>query len=363
MHLLVTIDDARAEQEGKAYSEVIAGIKRTGVQVTEVVASTTGTSEEPTGLDTDTPLAIPMPLPWLQRSRLITNLIRDVGRPLPDVILNLGNSAASVAIELASSMDCPLIAECWMASHVKRPPVKPTQAAGYVTASSGLALALRERQQGDLIVTTPFPIAKTNRSEQDPEASPSIAILDSESNHQNARSLLDGIRMVVETIPNLQICLELGKRNGDPIWKYAESIGLLDRISSINNASNLGPLVSDCTLTILASSETTARSVVDMAMARGRVVLQADHPFLSESQRAHQCILLEPTPENWSQSILQLLEDPDRRDTLGKASRREILRRNDPDVVISTWTQLLHEASKDVTYPFANTDTSSQMRG
>lgn len=358
MHLLVTIDDARVQEEGPAYAEVLAGIKQTGIQVTEVVAATPGQDNEVVGLDTDSPLVAPMPLPWLQRSKIVSNLVRDIGRPLPDVVLCLGSLSANVALEIANAVDCPVIAECWLASHLKRPPLRASQVAGYVTASAGLASALRGRQVGDLVVTVPFPVKLPDLNHEAADVIPSIAVLGSELDHDSARCLLDGIRTVVETIPDLQICLELGTRTGDPTWKYAESIGLLDRISSISNASNLGPLVSQCTLTALASCQQTARSVVDLAMARGSVVIQADHAFLSEAEREQQCILLEATAEQWAKSILDLLNDPERRSRLGKASREHVARRNNPDVVISTWTQLIHEASKDVTYPFANTGTS-----
>ncbi|MDG2424397.1 MAG: hypothetical protein P8M22_10500 [Phycisphaerales bacterium] len=358
MHLLAIIDKSRRQQENNAISDVLGGIQEAGIQLTEVVAPPGIPGEEPRGMATSEPLIAPMPAPWFQRSRVLAGLLRDIGRPLPDVVLCMGDSAGNLAVDIADALDCPLLAECWLSSHLKRPPVRPHLVAGYVTASAGLASALRERKQHELIVTVPFPVHQPSQMEDLPEAAPSIAILDSAMDHKSAKCLLDGLRGVVQEIPDLQICLELTKASGDPIWKYAESIGLLDRISSISNASNLGPLVSDCTLTILASSEFASRSVVDMAMARGRVVVQADHPLLSEAQRSHQCILLEPTPDNWARTILDLLHDPDRRAKLGQAAQQHVLTRNDPDVVYSTWTQLLHEVSKDITYPFATTGTS-----
>ena len=363
MHLLAVIDKSRQQQEGIVLADVLAGIQGTGVKLTEVVSPPHSPLEDPRGLATLTPLTAPMPVNWFQRSRVSNGLLRDIGRPLPDVVLSLGTDASTLAIDLAAALDCPLLVECWMGSHIKRPPVRPTLASGYVTASSGLATALRERNQHELIITAPYPVHMPEAAQDGPGLSPSVAVLDAAADAKGARVILDGLRGVVDEIPDLQICLELGGSDGDPIWKHAEAIGLLDRVSSISNASSLGPLVSECTLTLLASAACSARSIVDLAMARGRVVVQADHPLLCEAERTYQCVLLEPTPANWTRTIVDLLQDPDRRARLGQAARAHVERRNDPEVVYSTWTQLLLEVSKDITYPFANTRPSPKNSG
>ncbi|MEE2907138.1 MAG: hypothetical protein VX527_04815 [Planctomycetota bacterium] len=363
MHLLAVIDKSRQMQEGMALADVLAGIQDTGIQLTEIVTPPTSPLEDPRGLASLSPLTAPMPVNWFQRSRVCNGLLREIGRPLPDVVLSLGTAASTLAIDLAAALDCPLLVECWLGSHVRRPPVRSALASGYVTASSGLATSLRERNQHELIITAPYPVHMPEAAQDQPGLAPSVAVLDATSDAKGARIILDGLRGVVDEIPDLHICLELGGSNGDPIWKHAEAIGLLDRISSVSNASSLGPLVSECTLTLLASAACSARSIVDLAMARGRVVVQADHPLLSEAERTHQCILLESSPANWTRTIVDLLRDPDRRSRLGQAARAHVERRNDPHVVYSTWTQLLLEVSKDITYPFANTGSSSKNRG
>ncbi|MCH2133298.1 MAG: hypothetical protein MK116_06070 [Phycisphaerales bacterium] len=360
MHVLAIIDEARRQEEGPALRDTLSGLQQADVMVTELLPTPPSPESDQAGLVTERPLTAAMPVGWLQRARVRDGLLRDLGRQPPDVVLAFGESTATLASDLAQAMDAPLVVECWNATHVKRPPVRPQRVAAYVTASAGLATALRDRKLHELIVALPFPIALPPQSVDAEDATPSIAILDAAAAPMEAKALIDGLVQVVQDIPDLQICLELGRIGGDPTWQYAESRGLLDRISSISNASTLSPLVSDCTLALMARSTCQARSVLDLAMARGRVIVRPDHPLLSEAERTAQCILMEPTAEQWARTILDLLADGDRRMQIGSAARAQVQHRNDPDRVRETWIQLLDEIEQDVTYPFATAGSRSE---
>ena len=179
-------------------------------------------------------------------------------------------------------------------------------------------------------------------------------MLDSNTDPAAAQIILDGLRMVIDHIPDLQICLEVDQDGGDRTWRHAEQVGMLDRISSVSNASLVGPLVSDCTLTIMASSERRARSVIALAMSRGRVVLRADHAMLSDQERTAQRILMETTADHWARAVLDLLADSDGRRSIGLKANQQIQERNNPELIKETWKSLLEEVVGNVTYPFEN---------
>ena len=359
MHALVIIDNARRSEEEQSIRDVLVGMQEAGIQITEIIQSPDSSRDELVPLSTDSPLHTPMPLNWLQKRKIIDTLSREIGRSLPDVIITFGHFAASIGQELATSLELPIVVECWQADHIKRPPLKPQMVTAYATASSGLATAMRERDQHHLVATTPYPITMADIPPGQIEPPPSIAILDAEADPRNSRNILDGLAETVKHHPDIQIFIELGRSNSNTTWRHAESLGLLDRMSSFSNASVLRQLVSDCTFIVIANSTCCTRSVIDEAMSKGRVILRPDHPMLTSSDRRHQCILTESSSEEWAEAIDDLISDPKRRNRLGQYAREHVKQQNDPNRVFSTWTQLIHEVSSDLTYPLGNAGTTS----
>ncbi|MBG83095.1 MAG: hypothetical protein CMJ40_00950 [Phycisphaerae bacterium] len=359
MHALVIIDNLRRSQEEQAIRDVLVGLQNAGIQITEMVQSPESSHDEISPLATEAPLHTPMPLNWLQRRRIIDGLSREIGRSLPDVIITFGQFAASIGQDLAMSLELPLVVECWQTDHIKRPPLRPQIVSAYATASSGLANAMRERDQHHLVATTPHPITMTDTANDTTNLPPSIAILDAEVDARSTRDILDGLTETVKHHPDLQIFMELGKSRSNTTWRHAESLGLLDRISSFSNASVLRPLISDCTFLIIANSTCCTRSVIDEAMSKGRVILRPDHPMLASPDRRHQCILTESSKEAWAEAIEDLISDSDRRSRLGQQARTHVRQQNDPNRVFSTWTQLIHEVSSELSYPLGNAGSTT----
>ena len=362
MNVLAIIDYERRQEEGPAIADILSGLQQDECTLVELLPESRRNDDQVEGLVTEHPLSAPMPPGWLQRQRVQENLIRDLGRDLPDVIVAFGESAAAMGNDLANEIERPLLVECWHARHAKRPPVRPQRVTGYFTASEGLANVMRERRLHELIATIPFPVSTPDDLPTDMATAPSIAILDTDIDPNAAQQIIDGLKIVIERIPDLQICLEVQEAGGARIWRHAERIGILDRISSIRNASLVGPLVSDCTLTIMASSDRRSRSVTDLAMSRGRVVLRADHPMLSDLERSSQYILMEASADHWAQAIFDLLADADTRSALGNKARLQIEERNEPQMIKKTWKSLLEEAVGNVTYPFDNKGSTATTR-
>ena len=354
MQALAIIDSGRRAEEEQAIRDVLVGLRSADVQVTELLQSPESSRDDVPELSSPSPLHIPMPLNWLQRKRIIDTLSREISRSMPDAIIAFGQKAAMIGHAIANSLELPLIVECWQTAHLKKPPLRPSMTAAYATASEGLAAAMRDCEQHHLVAMTPYPIHIPDQSTDTDRFSPSIAILDAEQDHQNTRSILKAIADLIHHHDTLHICIELGKTSSNAIWRYAESLGLLDRISSFANASTLRQLVSDCTLMIVANSSCCTRSVVDAAMGHGRVVLRPDHPLLSSIERDVQCVMKDTHQEAWTETLRELLENTDRRTGLGSKARAHIRVKNEPNRVFSTWAQLIHEVSHELTYPLAN---------
>ncbi|GEM_PF-2207238 len=358
MHVLVIIDDARRAQEEQSIKDMLLGIQEADMQVTEILQSPESSRDELVRLSTDSPLQTPMPLNWILKRRIIDSLSREIGRTLPDAIIAFGQFATPIAHELAISLELPLVVECWETDHIRRPPLRPQMASAFATASSGLAAAMRERNEHHLVATTPYPIEVVNADFDKTDQPPSIAIIDAESDIGNTRRILESLAEIVPAHPDLHLFIELGTSKSNVVWRHAESLGLLERTSSFSNASMLRPLLGDCTLMLVANSTCCTRSVIDEAMARGCVVLRPDHPMLTSSDRAHQCLLTESDKGGWIRAIENLLSDSDRRTRLAEMAHDHVRQQNDPNRVISTWKQLIHEVSANSSYPLANAGTT-----
>ena len=356
MLLMVLIDAQRRHEEERVLRRTLTCIRQCGIDLIEVHASA-GRDESVDALVTDHALTLPMPAGWLQRRRVRDRLLRALGRDLPTVIASFGHRAAAAGVDAATALDCPLLVEVWQASQVRTPPVKPGRVSGYFTSADGLGEGLRQLRAHDLVATIPYPVDLPEPTGST-SCDPSITVLDAAPFNEGVARVLGGIARVVERYPSLQICLELGERDADGTWQRVDELGLLDRVSSVRNATEVAALASDSTLTILASESWSSRSIVDLAMARGRVVVRGDQAFLTEDDRRHQCVVLEPSVESWSQSLLGLLDDPGRCRTVGTAARDWIGSRNAADHVGRTWQQLLDEVSENVIYPFDSKRTS-----
>ena len=358
MHVVVIVDNPRRFQEEQSIKDMLQGIQAADIQVTEILQSPESSRDELVELSTSTPLQTTMPLNWIQRKRMIDSLSREIGRTPPDAIIAFGQLAATIGHELATALELPLIVECWQSDHCRRPPLRPHMVSAFATSSSGLAAAMRERNQHLLVATTPHPIDAPEMFENRMDLPPSIAIIDAESDIGSTKLILESLAQVIRSIPDLQIFIELGTSKSNVLWRHAESLDLLERMSSFSNASQLRSLLGECTLMVVANSTCCTRAVIDEAMSRGCVVLRPDHPMLANPERLHQCLLTDSTKETWTETINDLLTDQPRRTRLALMAHEHVLKQNDPNRVISTWTQLIHEVSSQDPYPLGNTGTT-----
>ena len=207
---------------------------------------------------------------------MIDSPSREIGRTPPDAIIAFGQLAATIGHELATALELPLIVECWQSDHCRRPPLRPHMVSAFATSSSGLAAAMGTQSTSSRGNHTSSDRCSRDVREQD-GSPPSIAIIDAESDIGSTKLILESLAQVIRSIPDLQIFIELGTSKSNVLWRHAESLDLLERMSSFSNASQLRSLLGECTLMVVANSTCCTRAsstkrCPEAALCFGRII-------------------------------------------------------------------------------------------
>lgn len=140
-------------------------------------------------------------------------------------------------------------------------------------------------------------------------------------------AMLEGVAMLAGDFPNLLIFLdEAAVKSEHDVWRAAQSLGLLERLSVIADMETRRDLILQTDLLLLPDVAGEARSIILDAMASGVVVI-ADASTTSDAIIDGRTALTvaSRTGEHWARAIASVLGDADTHATIRNEAHRMIL--------------------------------------
>jgi hypothetical protein len=333
MHVALIVDEERLAHEHTTLNRLSIGLIGDGVQLTRIIPETlpsAAADEVEQRMALATKLQTPMKvLPWSRRGRT-ERLVEAMEKSPPDVLYAMGDEAWSLGLDLARTMERPVALDLWSAEQVRRVPRghRAASVAAYTVPTRPISEALGQRVDPALVRLVRTGVAMPAQPREilaDPENDIALAILGGGRDVPAYRAMLAGLSTVVRVMPQIQAFLELSGPHEHDIWQQARKLDLLHNVSAITDAARHRSLLTRCDVLLLPERFGEVRSVILEAMAFGMPVLAGDDPHLDMLEHgASAVIVANDESEEWGRHLKEILGDPEKARTLGRAAHDRI---------------------------------------
>lgn len=337
MHIAMILDEERLVHEQYPLNRLSIGLIGEGVRLTRIVPDVLPARvihEDEQRMALAARLAAPMKvLPWVRRERR-ERLVEAMEKGPPDVLYALGADAWTLGLDLARSLNRPLVIDIYSPAQIQRAPRgrRASVVAGYIVPTRPMAEAMRQRVDPGLVCLVPPGVAAPPEPRTilpDPERSIALAVIGGGRDVLAYRALLGGLTRIVRRRPQTHIILELAGPREHEIWRYARHLELLENTSAITDASQHRALLTRCDALLMPERYGELRSIMLEAMVYGMPVVAADDPFLDmlvEGESAS--IVPAAEPEEWAHRLEHLLGNPEAARSLGLSARERTASRH-----------------------------------
>jgi glycosyltransferase involved in cell wall biosynthesis len=284
---------------------------------------------------------------------------------LPDIFYAVGEGAWNVGMDLAEAIERPVLLDVWNGRLARRVPRgrHARMVGGYVTPTRALREVLCQSIDPGLVSAVPTGVALPVESREvfaRPDACVSIAVVGGGRDVPAYRAMLGGLSRVNREYPQLQIFLELRGRHQHEIWRYAQKLRLLDRISTVRDASPHRRLLTQCDMMLLPERYGELFSIMLEAMANGMVVIASHDPMIEMLQAEDSArIASADSPEEWAQLIRRTIQDPEGSRQLGQRARALIAARHTTNIQASTLIDVFEQVVSGGAYSFTEAARSA----
>jgi glycosyltransferase involved in cell wall biosynthesis len=330
MHICLIIDEERLGREQVLIQRLATGLIEREVRLTAVGPEDPDgpfLPEDTTGSDALERISIAARIaPWMRRgeARRVAQLME--GDP-PDLIYAIGEQSWRLGLDVARTLQRPVIFAIWSAELVARVPHSgaDVHVEGYIVPSEPIAEAVRQRVDPELVSVVPtgvIPPREPRNILADPESCVAIAIIGSGQDVGAYRGLLTALSRLVREFPQIQACLELRGPHEHEIWRMASRLELLGNVSAIVDAAMHRALLTGCDLLVSPERLGQVRSIVLQAMANGMPVVASADPYLDMLIPDETAVVVSPPePAMWVRALSQLISSPEAARGLGGSSR------------------------------------------
>ncbi|MCZ6836611.1 MAG: glycosyltransferase, partial [Planctomycetota bacterium] len=182
----------------------------------------------------------------------------------------------------------------------------------------------------------------------------SIAISGSGRDVPAYRAMLGGLSRINREYPNLHIFLELRGTGQHEIWRYAQKLKLMGRISCLSDASPNRRLLTQCDMMLLPERYGELYSIMLEAMANGMAII-ASHDSMLDMLRPDETALQADTvsPEEWANLIRRSIQDPEASRQLGHRARAWVKEHHSTNTQVDALIEALNHVVTGGTYSFA----------
>jgi len=360
MHIALVIDDERLYREHSAINRLCIALMAEGAELTRIVPEE-HLDDEPQleqRMGLCRRFGVPFHvLPWMRASRS-NAILKSLEKTQPDVIHVIGERGWQLGIDLSKTFDCPVSIELDKGSQVLRVPRGRgvRQIAAYVAPTVPIADALRMRVDSDLVSYVPTGVAIPPRQRdvfENPHDGIGMVILGRATDLGVYRAMLDALGRLTKRYPQLQLFIELPSKKSHEIWRHAQRVGLLPRLSAIGRAADHRALITRCDMAIMPQSGGVVRTIALELLARGVPVIATDDPWLDFFVEGQTATLVGGLDiDEWDGSIGRMIEHPDIARAQGSRAREWMKTHRPSSTQASTLMSTLSRAVSGTALPF-----------
>jgi len=319
MHVALVVDDERLHWEHAAINRLCIALVTEGVQLTRIVPEGIMEADPQSEQRMALIRRIGAPLdtlPWTRGTRC-ARLLKAMDKSRPEVVHVIGERAWGLGLDLGRALDCPVSLELNRQSQVLRVPRgrSARHVAAYLAPTLPIAEALRVRVDSDLVSFVPVGVALPSQAHaplSEPDAGIAAVILGAARDLAVYRAMLDALARITKRYSQLQLFLELPSRRSHDIWRHAQRVGLLPRLTVISHAGHHRSLVTRCDLALLPQSAGAVRSVTLELMAHGIPIVATPDPWLDYFIEGETATLVSGLDvDEWDQRIGRWLANPE----------------------------------------------------
>ncbi len=369
LHVAMVLDADAVATEGPMINRLAVGLVADGRRISLVLDPATAPLLPPlAGVDRlEVPFRVP---PWRSetRRRLLEALTE---RRPPDVVLARGRGAWAVARTLARVHGRPLAVDSWdlesLAAIARLARREPDLTALAPTRS--LAERLRTRIDPDRVryvpVGVPVP-AEPAAVMAEPDRNIAVAVLGPVRDAGVWRSVAAALAEAIARVPQAHVFLECVGPAAHAAWREMRRAHLLERLTCLDEAAGVRPLLTQCDLLVVPEPPVRVRSLILEAAGRGVPVIAAPSPCLDMFEDGRSGDLVpEADPEAWTRRVLARLEAPDAARALGLGGRERIARDHGSAVRVAAMGEVLEELvrSSEARGPSEGEARSRTVRG
>ena len=362
MHLAMIIDEQRLAQEYMMLNRLSVGLIGEGIQVTRIVPAEVASEyiqlkEQRMALagrlETDMNV-----LPWLRSTR-VEHLAGAMDKRPPDAILAIGEKAWSIGLDLAKHMNRPLMLDVWSPEQIRKIPTdKKAQAiSAFVTSSNALKNELRRVIDPGLVSVVPFGVPSPPADRKifaAPDDLVTVTVMGSGRDLASYRALLDGLKRICRSTPQIQIFLELRGPHQQDIWRYAKKLKMLSHISTLPEASPQRKLLTQCDILIVPEHYGEIYSLILESMASGMLVLGRRDNLLEMLIHENTALLIdEDSPDEWAQNLDRALQEPEFSQSIGQSAREHVIEHYSSSQQVQEMSILLERVVTGGSYTFS----------
>lgn len=356
MDIAIWLDAGMLATEGPFIRHLVMGLKSDGHKVTFIAPADLDISSLPT-LGSRT-----LSYRWnrwerigfLQRIRL-AEVIEELTEDTPDVILTWGTADPLPLQVLQNSMPIladqppgiPMVVWCWDASELFTPLMSLPQVRHAVSSSESIQSRVPTDFRVPVTLIHPGVYCDETQACYDvPEQVACLVSLDPLSQVPAYEALIRACKRLSDERKEFLLFAYDTGRAEHPIWRLAEKIGLLDRLSFVPFQQEAEPLLmhGDLYLHVLPSARVQYRTLE--AMSKGLcVVASPNHAadFLRDEVTCR--IVPDSTPEAWYGVLLKLLEDRAYALNIARHGQQLMRERHEMTRMISQFTGICRRAA------------------
>ena len=261
--------------------------------------------------------------------RRVVKLTSSFGKSPPDVVHALDGGTWSAATAWASKLGAASVLSVWSVEDVVLAPrlgrrLDPTRCV-FTAATEPLrretALQLDPAFRVELV--PPGIHVGSEPAEPPADRAPSLVVSGDGKVDAYVTRLFDGLRQVVEELPDIQVVVDTSGEPQRNLWRHVESLGLLGHVSFVPMRLDRRDLLMRSDAFVQPQPLGRARSLVLQAMASARPILAQRDPavdYLIDGKTA--AVVDLPDADTWSRRLVEWARSPSRRDALGRSARR-----------------------------------------
>lgn len=343
-HVAILVSGQRATEEGPVTRRMAVGLVAEGAIVTlvEPLPERDPDVMQPERLRNDRRFELPRTLryetrvPFWRRSDRLGRLSAAFERSMPDLIWAAGADAWDLATSLGEALDRPVALDFRRKEDLRlaAKAIRSERVVAIVAPCEALAREARSVVAEQFVRVVPMGVRVDDSFA--PRIGPAqvVAILAEGRDERAFSAALRAARSALERFPDLLFTVEFPGSASASVWRFARSLGLLDRITAIDGAAGSGlamTAVRACDVLLLPEARGGPRAETLVALARGIPVIAALDPMADVLADGETAILLPPGDQHsqlWADALIATLDHPEQARAFALRGRSLVLSRH-----------------------------------